>query len=196
MLLRPGADGEGDRARRCRERCHPGCRRRWLDLAGEGKALDVLDHLRVVVGGEERFVPSPIGHGQPADKVRQPDVGGAFLLGVLMEVVVQLPGLVTNPEVVLLVVHHIMEEHVVRDEDLVHAPPGLEAVQVVLGGLALDMPRFAYQQRAGRVDALAAGLQHSGHRMLRQPIDFQIGTEPAQFTGNGCVAVRMPQTNR
>ena len=43
-----------------------------------------------------------VGHRQPADEVRQPDVGRALQLGVLVQVVVDLPGLVADPEVVAL----------------------------------------------------------------------------------------------
>ena len=78
-------------------------------------------------------------HRQPADEVGQPDVGGLLLLGVLVQVVVELPRLVADPEVVLLVADDVVEDHEVREQDLVHAADRLEAVQVVLGGLALDV---------------------------------------------------------
>src|SRR5258708_12500753 len=136
MLIRPGLDGGEIR--------DEGVRNDVLGVTNEDgsiplprEALDVLDHLRVVISGEEGFVSATVGHGQPADKVRQPDVGGPFLLGVFVQVVVKLPGFITDPQVVLLPVHDIMEEHVVRDEDLVHAPPRLEAVEAILGGFAL-----------------------------------------------------------
>ncbi len=56
-----------------------------------------------------------------------------------MQVVVELPGLVADPEVVVLVADEVVEDHEVREQDLVHPPDGLEAVQVVLGGLALHV---------------------------------------------------------
>jgi hypothetical protein len=108
-------------------------------VADSGVAGDMLDHLRVVVGGQERLVLAAVGHGQPADEVGQPDVGGPLLLGVLVQVVVQLPGLVPDPEVVVLVAHQVVEDHEVGQQDLVHPADGLEGVQVVLGGLALDV---------------------------------------------------------
>ena len=82
-------------------------------------ALDLLDHLGVVVGGERRLVLD----GEPADEVGQPDVRGALELGVLVQVVVELPRLVADPEVVPAVAHGVVEDHEVRDEDLVHPPP-------------------------------------------------------------------------
>jgi hypothetical protein len=85
-------------------------------------------------------VLAAVGHRQPADEVGEPDVRGRLLLGVLVQVVVELPGLVADPEVVRLVAHQVVEDHEVGDQDLVHPPPGLEAVEVVLGRLGLDVP--------------------------------------------------------
>ena len=120
----------------------------------------MLDHLGVVVGGQERLALAAVLHREPADEVRQPDVGGALLLGVLVQVVVELPRLVADPEVVVLLAHEVVEDHVVGEQDLVHPADRLEAVQVVLGRLALDVGRLVGQQRAGGVDALAPGLEH------------------------------------
>jgi hypothetical protein len=61
----------------------------------------VLDHLGVVVRGEERLVLTAVRHRQPPHEVGQPHVGGPLLLGVLMQVVVELPGLVADPQVVV-----------------------------------------------------------------------------------------------
>ena len=115
-------------------------------VADAAVALDLLDHLGVVVGGQEGLALAAIRHRQVADEVGHPDVGGALLLWVLVQVVVQLPGLVADPEVVLLLGDDIVEEHVVGDQDLVHAAQRLEDVQVVLGGLALDVARLIRQQ--------------------------------------------------
>ena len=95
-----------------------------------------------------------IGHRQPADEVGQPDVRRALLLGVLVQVVVELPRLVADPQVVRLVAYQVVEHHEVGQQDLVHPADRLEAVQVVLGRLALDVARLVGQQRAGRVDPL------------------------------------------
>src|SRR6516165_5174532 len=112
-----------------------------------------------------------------------------------MEIVVQLPGLIPAPQIVRLVVHHIMEEHVVRDEDLVHAPPGLETVEVVLGGFALDVAGFICQVHTGWVDALAAGLEYLGDGVLYQPVDLEVGMQAAQLAGDGDVALGMPESD-
>ena len=108
----------------------------------------MLDHLRVVVRRDERLAFAAVGHRQPADEVGQPDIRRALLLRVLVEVVVELPRLVADPQVVLLIAHEIVEDHEVREQDLVHPPDRLEAVQVVLG--ATRSRCGATRSRAGR----------------------------------------------
>ena len=100
---------------------------------------NVLDHLRVVIGGQERLMITAIRHRQPADEVGHPHVRGAFLLRILMQVVIQLPGLITDPQVVRLITDKIMKDHEIGQQDLIHATDRLEAVQVVLSRLGLDM---------------------------------------------------------
>ena len=48
-----------------------------------------------------------------------------------MQVVVQLPRLVTDPQVVVTLAHRVEKNHEVGQEDLVHAAPGPEHVQAV-----------------------------------------------------------------
>ena len=50
----------------------------------------------------------------------------------------------------------------------------VEAVQVVLGRLGLDVPGLVRQLGARRMDPLAARLQHLGHRVLGEPVDLQV----------------------
>ena len=82
------------------------------------------------------------------------------------------------------------------DQHLVHAADGLEAVQVVLARLQLDVPRLAGEPRAQRMDALAAGVEQPCHRVLRQPVDLQIGVQLAQLARDGDVAPAVPQADR
>ena len=42
---------------------------------------DVLDHLRVVVGREERLALAALGHRQHADEVGEPGVGSGLETG-------------------------------------------------------------------------------------------------------------------
>ena len=110
-----------------------------------------------------------------------------------MQEVVELPRLVADPEVVRVVAHDVGEDHEVRDEDLVHAPDGLEGVQVVLGGLRLDVRGLAGEVGARRVDALAARREHRRHRMLGEPVDLQLGMEQAELVRDREVAPRVPE---
>ena len=144
-------------------------------VAHAREARDVLDHLGVVVGGQEGLAVAAVLHRQPADEVGQPHVGGPLLLRVLVQVVVELPRLVADPQVVVALAHEVVEDHEVGDQDLVHAAPGLEAVQIVLGRLALDVARLVRQLRARGVDPLAARLEHPGHGVLREPVDLEVG---------------------
>ncbi len=93
-----------------------------------------------------------------------------------MQEVVELPGLVADPEVVGLVPDHVVEDHEVREQDLIHPPDRLERVQPMAVALGADVRRLAGQIDARRVDSLAGGGQHLRDRMLRQPVDLQIGT--------------------
>jgi hypothetical protein len=52
------------------------------------KPGDVLDHLDVVVGSQERLALTAVGQWQPADEVGEPGEGGGLLLGVVMQVIV------------------------------------------------------------------------------------------------------------
>jgi hypothetical protein len=108
-------------------------------------AGDVLDHLGVVVGGDERLARAAVGHGQPADEVGEPGVGGVLLLRVLVQVVIEFPGFVADPQVVVLLAGQVVEDHKVGQQDLIHPPDGLEAVQVMLGRLGLDVPGLTRQ---------------------------------------------------
>ena len=165
-------------------------------VAHAREARDVLDHLGVVVRGQERLVVAAVGHRQPADEVGEPHVRRPLLLGVLVQVVVELPRLVADPEVVVLVADEVVEDHEVGDQDLVHPAQRLEAVQIVLGRLALDVGRLAGEERARRMDALAARLEHRRDRMLREPVDLEVGMELAQLVCDRDVALRVAEPDR
>ena len=59
-------------------------------------AVDVLDHLGVVVGGQEGLPLAAVGHRQVADEVGEPHVLAPFELRVLVPVVVDVPGFVAD----------------------------------------------------------------------------------------------------
>src|SRR5580704_1467765 len=55
--------------------------------------------------------------------------------------------------------------------------------------------RLIGEQRARRVDALAACLEDGGHRMLRQPVDLEVGMKQAQLVGDCGVALCVAETD-
>ena len=167
-----------------------------VSVANSREARDVLDHLGVVIRGEERFVRPTVRHRQPTDEVGEPAVGRTLLVWVLVQVVVKLPGLVTDPDVVIRFTYDVVEDHEVRQQDLVHSTPRLEAVEVVLRRLAFDVTRLVCEVRAGRVNAFVVCFQHGGDRVLRQPVDLEIRLEPAQFLRDGDVALGMAEADR
>ena len=160
------------------------------------EALDVLDHLGVVIGGEERLALPSVRHGEEPDEVGHPHMAPPLQLGVLVPEVVDVPGLVADHQVVEPLLHHLLEQHEVGHQDLVHAAQRLKAVQVVPGRLRGDVGRLVGEVLGGGVDPLALGLQHHGHRMLCQPIDLQIGDELLQLLGDGHIAPGVPQPDR
>ncbi len=54
---------------------------------------------------------------------------------------------------------------------------------------------FAISAR-GRVHGLARRLEHARHRVLRQPLDVEVGAQPAQFAGDREVALGVAEADR
>ena len=113
-----------------------------------------------------------------------------------MQVVVELPRFVADPQVVWVLAHDVVEDHEVRQQDLVHPPPRLEAVQVVLRGLGLDVVRLVRKLCARRVDPLSARLEDRGDGMLRKPVDLEIRVQLPQLVGDRDVPSRMAEADR
>ena len=114
--------------------------------------LDVLDHLGIVVGRQQGLVLAARRHRHVADEVGEPGEARLLQFGMLMPVVVDVPGLVGDHEVVAALLDGVLEDHEVRDQHLVHAADRLKAVQVVLAAFELDVPRLAGEPRAQRMD--------------------------------------------
>ncbi len=165
-------------------------------VADPRKALDVLDHLGVVVGRQERLALAAGRHRQPADEVGQPGEGRLLELRVLVQVVVDIPRLVADDEVVFAALDDVVEDHEVVDEDLVHPADRLERVEVVLGRLGGDVRGLGGELGAHRVDPLAVGLEDRGDRMLGEPVDLEVGVELPQLAGDRHVALRMTEPDR
>ncbi len=156
----------------------------------------LLDHLGVVVGGDLGFARATVGHREPAHEVGHPRELEVLALGVLVEEVVDVPRLVADHHVVVLVADDVVEHHEVVDQHLVHLPDGLERVQVVLAGLLLHVGGLAGEERRRGVDALTPFLQHPGDRVLGEPVDLQVGVELAELVGDRRVPQRMAEPDR
>jgi hypothetical protein len=156
----------------------------------------VLDHLGDVVGGEERLALAALGHRQVADEVGEPRERSAFARRVLVEVVVELPGLVADPQVVVGLARDVVEGQVVGGEDLVHPPQRLEGVEVVAVGFGGDVAALAGELGAGRMDVLAGVLEHTGDGVLGEPVDLQVGDERAQLACDRDVAAGVAEADR
>ena len=124
-------------------------------VAHAREALDVLDHLGVVVGRQVFLAIAAFGHRHIADEIREPRERAALQLGILVPEMVDVPCLVGDDQVVAAILDHVLEDHEIGDQDLVHGAQCLEGVEVVLAGLALDVPRFVDEQPARRMNRLA-----------------------------------------
>jgi len=160
------------------------------------KSLDVLDHLRIVVCGDAGFALGAVRHGQPADEIRHPDEGRALLIRILVEEMIDIPRLVADDEIVMVLANGVVQYHEIVDQDLIHAPDRLEGVQVVLRTLAFDVGRLIGQRSARRMNRLAAGREHRANRVLREPLDLEVRHECSQFGGDGGVALRVAESDR
>ena len=154
---------------------------------------DVLDHLGVVVGGQEGLVLTAVGHGQEADEVGEPHVLAPFQLWVLVPEVVDVPCLVADDDVVQPFLDDLLEQHEVGDQDLVHAAQRLEAVEVVPAGLRGDVRGLVGEPPTGRVDVLTLGFEHRGDGMLGEPVDLHVGAQLLQLLGHGDVTSSMAE---
>jgi hypothetical protein len=156
----------------------------------------LLEHLGVVVGGQQRLALAEVRHREPADEVGQPCEREPFELGVLVQEVVHVPGLVADHEVVGLLLHDVVEDHEVVDEDLVHVADRLEDVQVVLTGLSLDVGRLAREPRRCGVHPFSRLLEDAGDRMLGEPVDLYVGVQRPKVLGDRQVPPGVPETDR
>ena len=153
----------------------------------------MLDHLGVVIAGQERLAPAARRHRQIADEIAHPDIGRGLQLRVLVQEVIDLPTLVGDPEVETLLPDEVVEDHEVGTQDLVQAAQHLERVELVLAALGVHVLGLGRQIGAGRVDDLAARLEQRRERRLGEPLDPQAGNLPAQLAGDGDVPPGMAQ---
>ena len=114
-----------------------------------------------------------------------------------MQVVVEVPPLVADPEVVVTGLHGIGEDHEVRRHDLVHVPERVEGVELMIGGRpALDVGALVEEQARRRMQALAADLDHAPRGIGRQEVDGGVGIDLAKRPGDRDVALDVTETDR
>lgn len=113
-----------------------------------------------------------------------------------MQIIVDLPGFVADPQVVGRLAHRVQEDHKVGQQDLIHLAPGHEAVQFVLTGRLFPVRRLAGQVATHGMDALPRRFEHRRDGVLGEPIDLQRRRQPAQLTRDGQVALHMAQADR
>ena len=159
------------------------------------EARDVLDHLGVVVGGQERLALAAVGHRQPADEVGQPDVGGPLLLGVLVEVVVELPGLVADPEVVVLSRTRSWNTMKLASRISSMRRSAWKQCRSCSADSHSMWPRLVRQLGARRMDALAACLEHRVTGAV-PPVDLEVRMQPAELVRDGHVAPGVAEADR
>jgi hypothetical protein len=66
-------------------------------------------------------------------------------------------------------------------------------VEVVLGGLGLDVFRLVREVEARRMDSLPLRLEHGRYGVLREPVDLEVRMQLAELLRDGHVALRMPE---
>jgi hypothetical protein len=113
-----------------------------------------------------------------------------------VEEVVELPPLVGDDQVELLLGDQIVEDHEVGHQDLVHSPISLEEVQVVLTRLGFHVCGLARQPSGRRVHPLTASGEHSGDGVLGQPLDLEVRVQPTQLLRDGDVPTGVPEADR
>ena len=165
-----------------------------------GGALVVAGMLIMVVNVVRTFkqarglVETPVL--KPAVEAGHPVKGGPPEPRVLVEVVVDIPRLVADDEVVLALLDRVVEDHEVADQDLVHPADRLEGIELVLCGFRRDVAGFGGQLGAQRMDSLAVRLEDAGHRILGEPVDLDVRMELPQLGRDGRVAHGVSESDR
>ena len=65
----------------------------------------------------------------------------------------------------------------------------------MLGRFAFDVRGLVGEVPAGGMNALAAGVENRGDRMLGEPVDLEIGVQLAKLVGDGPVALGVTETD-
>ena len=88
-----------------------------------------------------------------------------------------------------------MEDHEVGDEDLVHPADRLEGVEVVAGRLGGEVADSEASSALSGWIRSPRCLEHGRDRVLRQPVDLEVGMQLAQLVGDGDVALGVAEAD-
>jgi hypothetical protein len=113
-----------------------------------------------------------------------------------VQVVVEVPAFVGDPQVVRLCFHHVGEGHEVGRHDFVHVPHGVEGVQLVVArGPVLEVRALVEQEVRRRVQSLSQRLDDAAGRVTGEEVDGRVGIRLAQRPRDGHVALDVPETD-
>ena len=166
-------------------------------IAHVGMVAQVVDVLGVLLPAADELRGGPVvPHRKDADEVGEEDVRRPLELGVLVEVVVEVPALVTDPQVVGLSLHDVRERHEVRRHDLVHVPEGVEGMELVIGRPALEVRALVLQESRRRMEPFAPVLDDAVGGIGGQEVDDDVRMSLAQPAGDREVALDVAEADR
>src|SRR6266566_4537413 len=166
-------------------------------LANDGKTWTkgfLHDIVSVAVGAQKGLALISLDWQAP-DKVGQKDKGLPLQFRVFMIVIVHIPGLVSDDEIVVLRLHKIGKGHEVVHHDLIHGAQREEGGEVMLAGDMLKVTTFISKVAGNGMNVLAFALQIGRSRVNGKPINGEIRFKFAQFARNGKVALDVSQAN-
>ena len=196
VLLGPVADRRQSRAEGARARCRRRRRRRWPGRAAAGSGRSARSSRRC----SRRSGPPRARRRRASAASRRSRSAQAYAeplqLGVLVQEVVDVPGLVADPQVVGLVA--------TRSWKTMKFASRISSIRRIAwkacrscsaDSVSMWRDSLARCALAG-MDPLAARLEHRGHRMLGQPVDLEVRVQLAQLVGDRDVAPGVAEPDR
>ena len=138
-----------------------------------------------------------VGHRQPAHEVGHPRVAGPLLARVLVQVVVELPRLVADPQVVAVLAHDVVEDHEVVDRGSRPSAgwPGSSAGRARRTPTRCGRDSFARCALAGWIRSPSASSTRVTGSWASQSIS-RPSTSVAQLAGDRHVALGVAEADR
>jgi hypothetical protein len=110
--------------------------------------------------------------------------------------VVDVPRLVADHQVVVLLRDEVVEHHEVGDHHLVHVPDRGKGIQVVLTGAPLEVPGLVGQRGRGGMHSLALAFQEAHDRLLGEPVHLDVRAQFSELPDDRQVASGVPEADR